>query len=98
MEKGTKRQAYTFAVREYGDGTQYIACEPVGRQWIGLGKGSLSFVLPDNAQVEGIKCVMRSIKLDKRNNSSEVGLQFVQDQAQLDKINNFCRFCMFFEA
>jgi hypothetical protein len=46
MEEGTKRQAYTFAVREYGDGTPYIACEPVGRQWIGLGKGSLSFVLP----------------------------------------------------
>ena len=59
---------------------------------------SLSFVLPDNAQVEGIKCVMRSIKLDKRNNSSEVGLQFVQDQEQLNKIINFCRFCMFFEA
>ena len=46
MKKGTKRQAYTFAVREYGDGTPYIACEPVGRQWIGLGKGALSFVLP----------------------------------------------------
>jgi c-di-GMP-binding flagellar brake protein YcgR len=59
---------------------------------------SLSFVLPDNAQVEGIKCVMRSIKLDKRNNSSEVGLQYLQDQEQLDKIINFCRFCMFFEA
>jgi c-di-GMP-binding flagellar brake protein YcgR len=59
---------------------------------------SLSFILPDNAQVEWIKCVMRSIKLDKRNNSSEVGLQYVQDQQQLDKIINFCRFCMFFEA
>lgn len=46
MEEGTKRQAYTFAVREYGDGTPYIACKPVGRQRIGLGKGSLSFVLP----------------------------------------------------
>lgn len=46
MGEGTKRQAYTFAAREYGDGTQYIGCEPVGRQWIGFGKGSLSFVLP----------------------------------------------------
>ena len=46
MEEDTKRQAYTFAVREYGDGTSYIACEPVGKQWIGLGKGSISFVLP----------------------------------------------------
>lgn len=46
MEEGTKRQAYTFAAREYGDGTQYIGCEPVGRQWIGFGIGSLSFVLP----------------------------------------------------
>ena len=45
MEEGTKRQVYTFAVREDGDGAPYIACEPVGRQWIGLGKGSLSFVL-----------------------------------------------------
>ena len=27
MEEGTKRQAYTFAVREYGDGTLYIACD-----------------------------------------------------------------------
>ncbi|MFZ7112697.1 MAG: hypothetical protein ACOWYE_13520 [Desulfatiglandales bacterium] len=45
MEEGTKRQVYTFAVRKDGDGTPYIACEPVGRQWIGLGKGPLSFVL-----------------------------------------------------
>lgn len=46
MQESTQRQAYTFALREYGDGTPYIACEPIGRQWIGLGKGSLSFVLP----------------------------------------------------
>ena len=46
MQEGTKRQAYTFGVMEYGDGTPYISCEPIGRQWIGLGKGSLSFVLP----------------------------------------------------
>jgi hypothetical protein len=42
----TKRQAYTFTVREYGDGTPYIACEPVGKEWSVFGKGSLSFVLP----------------------------------------------------
>jgi len=42
----TKRQTYTFTVREYGDGTPYIACEPVGREWSLFGKGSLSFVLP----------------------------------------------------
>ena len=42
----TKRQSYTFTVREYGDGTPYIACEPVGREWSVFGKGSLSFVLP----------------------------------------------------
>jgi hypothetical protein len=46
MEEDTKRQAYTFAVKEYGDGTPYINCEPVGRQCIGFGNGSLSFVLP----------------------------------------------------
>lgn len=46
MEGATSRHAYTFVVREYGDGSPFIACEPVGRQWIGLGKGSLSFVLP----------------------------------------------------
>jgi hypothetical protein len=42
----TKRQTYTFTVREYGDGTPYIACKPVGREWSLFGKGSLSFVLP----------------------------------------------------
>jgi len=42
----TKRQSYTFTVREYGDGTPYIACVPVGREWSVFGKGSLSFVLP----------------------------------------------------
>ena len=41
----TKRQAYTFTVREYGDGTPYIACVPVGKEWSVFGKGSLSFVL-----------------------------------------------------
>jgi hypothetical protein len=42
----TKRQCYTFTVREYGDGTPYIACVPVGREWSVFGKGSLTFVLP----------------------------------------------------
>ena len=42
----TKRQSYTFTVREYGDGTPYIACVPVGREWSVFGEGSLSFVLP----------------------------------------------------
>ena len=42
----TKRQPYTFTVKEYGDGTPYIACVPVGREWTVFGKGSLSFVLP----------------------------------------------------
>ena len=46
MMESTERHAYTFAVREYGDGTPYIACEPVGREWSLFGKGSLSFVLP----------------------------------------------------
>ena len=46
MAEETKRQAYTFAVSEYGDGTPYIACEPVGRESIGFVRGSLSFVLP----------------------------------------------------
>ena len=42
----TKRQSFTFTVKEYGDGTPYIACVPVGREWSVFGKGSLSFVLP----------------------------------------------------
>ena len=42
----TKRQSYTFTVKEYGDGTPYIACVPGGREWRVFGKGSLSFVLP----------------------------------------------------
>ena len=42
----TKRQSYTFTVREYGDGTPYIACVPIGREWRVFGKGALSFVLP----------------------------------------------------
>jgi c-di-GMP-binding flagellar brake protein YcgR len=66
-----------------------------------LAKGtecSLSFVLPDNTHIESVSGVIRSIKLDKRSNSSEIGLQFIQDQEQLDKIISFCRFCMFFEA
>lgn len=55
MNECTKRQAYTFAVREYGDGEPYIACEPVGKQWIGLGKGSLSFVLPIGLTLKAAK-------------------------------------------
>jgi hypothetical protein len=42
----TKRQSYIFTVKEYGDGTPYIACVPVGREWNVFGKGTLSFVLP----------------------------------------------------
>jgi hypothetical protein len=42
----TKRQAYTFIVKQYGDGTPYIGCVPVGREWNVFSKSSLSFVLP----------------------------------------------------
>jgi len=42
----TKRQAYTFTVKRYGDGTPYIECVPVGKEWNVFGEGSLSFVLP----------------------------------------------------
>jgi hypothetical protein len=48
----TKRQVYTFTVREYGDGTPYIACLPVGREWSVFGEGSLSFVLPKEATLK----------------------------------------------
>ena len=51
----TKRQAYTFTVKEYGDGTPYIACVPVGREWSVFGKGSLSFVLPVGATLKSAK-------------------------------------------
>jgi hypothetical protein len=51
----TKRQAYTFIVKEYGDGTPYIACEPVGREWRVFGEGSLSFVLPIGTTLKSAK-------------------------------------------
>jgi len=51
----TKRQSYTFTVRQYGDGTLYIACEPVGRELNLFGKGSLSFVLPIGTTLESAK-------------------------------------------
>jgi hypothetical protein len=41
----TKRQTYTFSVMEYGDGTPYVVCEPVGKERTVFGKGHLSFVL-----------------------------------------------------
>jgi c-di-GMP-binding flagellar brake protein YcgR len=66
-----------------------------------LAKGSeclLTFTLPDNTLIDSIKCIIRNIKIDKRNNSSEVGFEFIPDQGQLQSITNFCRFCMFFEA
>ena len=51
----TKRQSYTFTVREYGDGTPYIACVPVGREWSVFGKGSLSLVLPIGTTLKSAK-------------------------------------------
>jgi hypothetical protein len=49
----TIRQAYTFTVRKYGDGTPYIGCVPVGKEWNVFGKGSLSFVLPAHTTLKG---------------------------------------------
>jgi len=53
----TIRQAYTFTVRKYGDGTPYIGCVPVGKEWKVLGKGSLSFVLPAGATLKRAEAV-----------------------------------------
>jgi c-di-GMP-binding flagellar brake protein YcgR len=58
----------------------------------------LSFTLPDNTLIDSIKSIIRNIKIDKRNNSTEVGFEFFQDQEQLQSITRFCRFCMFFEV
>ena len=49
----TKRQSYNFTVKTYGDGTPYIACVPVGKEWSVFGKGSLSFVLPIGTTLKG---------------------------------------------
>lgn len=51
----TKRQPYTFTVKEYGDGTPYIACVPVGREWNVFRRGSLSFVLPMGTTLKSAK-------------------------------------------
>jgi hypothetical protein len=48
----TKRQAYTFTVKEYGDGTPYIVCTPIGKEWSVFAKGSLSFVLPEGTTLK----------------------------------------------
>lgn len=48
----TKRQAYTFAVKEYGDGTPYIVCTPIGKEWNVFANGTLSFVLPEGTTLK----------------------------------------------
>jgi hypothetical protein len=42
----TERQSYRFKAEKYGDGTPFIACLPIGKEWNVFGQGSLSFVLP----------------------------------------------------
>ncbi len=61
-------------------------------------EASLSFMLPDNTYIESIRSVIRNIKLDKRSNASELGIQFIEGQESLKRIKNFCQFCMFFDV
>ena len=42
----TERQSYKFKAERYGDGTPFIACRAIGKEWNVFGQGALSFVLP----------------------------------------------------
>jgi c-di-GMP-binding flagellar brake protein YcgR len=58
----------------------------------------LSFILPDNQEVEHLEGTICSLRTRKLRKSTEIGIKFFEPTSELEKIATFCGFCSFFEA
>lgn len=58
----------------------------------------LSFVLPDNTQVEKVVGVVRNIKVRRIARQTTIGFHLVGPDEEMKKIASFCHFCMFFDV
>jgi c-di-GMP-binding flagellar brake protein YcgR len=59
---------------------------------------TLSFSLPDGKNVENLKGIIRTNRMMKLGKKTEVGIKFLEPDAELEKVASFCRFCMFFDV
>jgi c-di-GMP-binding flagellar brake protein YcgR len=57
----------------------------------------LQFHLPNDQKVKGLKSRIMSLKCPKGSDILEVGLSFFGPPPEVDKVSDFCDFCMFFE-
>jgi hypothetical protein len=58
----TERSRYTFTVKEFGDGTPWIAAEPLQENIAGLGKKLLGFDLNQGTTLEQAQEIARYMK------------------------------------
>jgi c-di-GMP-binding flagellar brake protein YcgR len=57
----------------------------------------LTFNLPNEAFVTGLRSMVMRIDRNPENDTAEVGLSFSGPRGEIAKISNFCEFCMFFD-
>jgi c-di-GMP-binding flagellar brake protein YcgR len=58
----------------------------------------LSFTLPDNKNIVNLRGTIRNVRLMKLQKRTEMGVSFVEPEAELEKIASFCHFCSFFQV
>lgn len=75
-------------------------CRLVFNQRVPVAKGtdvSMTFYLPNEAFVSQLRAQVARIDRMKNSKTIEVGVTFTGPQSEIEKISNFCDFCMFFD-
>lgn len=75
-------------------------CRLTFQPTVGLGQGMygvISFTLPNEEIVRGMKCQVMNSTHFKTREITEVGVKFIGPFTEIDKVMAFCEFCMFFE-
>ncbi len=59
---------------------------------------TLSFTLPDNRNIVGLRGMIRNVRMMKLKKRTEIGMSFLQPASELEKVRQFCRFCLYFQV
>jgi c-di-GMP-binding flagellar brake protein YcgR len=59
---------------------------------------TLSFTLPDNRNIVGLRGMIRNVRMMKLKKRTEIGMSFLEPASELEKVRQFCHFCLFFQV
>jgi len=59
---------------------------------------AVSFTLPGDKNVKNLKGTICNTRMTKLGKKTELGIKFLDPASELEKIAEFCRFCLYFDV